>query len=66
MVNVSVLDYVIMGIRPSSQYCGVFDIRVSETSEEASQSDVITEQQGAQFLLQTEWLSDVCGIPKRR
>ncbi len=57
-----------MGIKPSTQLCqGVFTVEVSEGSE-IEKSDFISDagQEGSNYLLQEEWLSDVCGVPRRR
>ena len=53
-----------MGIRPSAP-----SIRVTEEEdggEGSSGSDLIQEEEGARYILNEEWLADVCGVSRRR
>lgn len=49
-----------MGIKPSTQMCGVFSIDGHETSE-SSDSDG-----RSSYELRDQWLNQVCGVPRRR
>lgn len=52
-----------LGLRPSTP--GGLGTRVGVEDDSDSEGD-IKEEEGSRFILQEEWLADVCGVSRRR